>query len=358
MINPSFWKNKRVFITGHTGFKGGWLALWLKKMGVQVKGYALAPSTPLNLFEMAQVASGMQSVFGDLRDPEKLCKEMKEFNPDIVIHMAAQALVRPSYRDPVGTYATNVMGTIHLFEACRKASNLKVIVNVTSDKCYENKELQRGYAENDSMGGHDPYSNSKGCVELISSAYRRSFFEPEGKAALATVRAGNVIGGGDWAEDRLIPDCIRNLVNQEFIAIRNPSSIRPWQHVLDPLHGYLLLVEQLWENPKKYSRGWNFGPSVEQAKQVDWVVDRLTQLWGNGARWQLVKQDKTLHEAVYLKLDCTLAHEQLGWKPMLNIQQALEYTVDWYSSVLREKKSALDLSNLQIEKFEKLVDIK
>jgi len=302
-FNSGFWQGKRVFLTGHTGFKGGWAALWLQHMGAQVKGFALNPPSTPSLFECAKVASGMQSDIGDIRDREAIASSMRAFNPDILIHMAAQPLVRLSYREPVETYATNVMGTLHVFEAARQCPNLRAIVNITTDKCYENREWEWGYRENEPMGGHDPYSNSKGCAELVTSAYRKSFFSAPGTPALASVRAGNVIGGGDWAEDRLIPDILKAFENKQPVVIRNPLATRPWQHVLEPLRGYFMLAEQLYSDEKKqFAEGWNFGPIEDDAKPVQWIVERLVKHWGNGASWQLDGGEHP-HEANYLKLD-------------------------------------------------------
>ncbi|MBU1775020.1 MAG: CDP-glucose 4,6-dehydratase, partial [Gammaproteobacteria bacterium] len=290
-VNATFWRGKKVFMTGHTGFKGGWLSLWLQSMGAQVTGFALLPPTIPSLFEVADVAQGMTSIIGDIREAESLAKAVREAAPEIVIHMAAQPLVRYSYANPVETYSTNVMGTVHLLEAVRQTPSVRAVVNVTSDKCYDNKEWVWGYRENEAMGGFDPYSNSKGCAELVASAYRNSFFNPEKyhehKVALASVRAGNVIGGGDWAADRLIPDILRAISDNKPVVIRSPHAIRPWQHVLEPLSGYLLLAEKLYEQGIAYAEGWNFGPNDEDAKPVQWIVERLTEQWGDGASWLL-----------------------------------------------------------------------
>ncbi len=353
--SSAFWKGKRVFLTGHTGFKGSWLSLWLTRMGAEVMGYALAPPSDPNLFKLADLSSRMSSVTGDVRDLPLLSRRMAEFKPDIVIHMAAQALVRLSYREPVETYATNVMGTVHVLEAARKTSSVRTVVNVTSDKCYENREWAWGYRENEPMGGHDPYSNSKGCSELVTSAYRRSFFANAG-IGLASGRAGNVIGGGDWAEDRLIPDCMRALAAGKPIVIRNPRSIRPWQHVLEPLSGYLRLAEKLWHEPNQFAEGWNFGPESSDARQVDWIADRIVGLWGDGARWELVPlSEPQPHEAHYLKLDCSMAHAHLAWQPSLRLDQTLQWVVDWYKRV-NQGESALGVTLEQIARYEGLLD--
>ncbi len=336
-MNQSFWAGKSVFITGHTGFKGSWLSLWLQYLGAEVTGYALQPPTNPSLFEVADVGSGMRSVIADIRDGAALAKAMRAAAPAVVIHMAAQPLVRHSYVNPVETYSTNVMGTVHLLEAVRWAPSVRAVVNVTSDKCYENKEWVWGYRESESMGGFDPYSNSKGCVELVTAAYRSSFFNPEKytehRVALATGRAGNVIGGGDWADDRLIPDIMRAISENRPVVIRNPHAIRPWQHVLEPLSGYLRLAQKLHAEGAVYAEGWNFGPNDEDAKPVQWIVERLTQQWGAGACWSL-DQGNHLHEARYLKLDCSKAKMRLGWQARWSLARALEEIVAWQRAYL------------------------
>lgn len=322
-----------MLLTGHTGFKGGWLSLWLQSMGAQVTGYALAPPTNPSLFEVADVARGMTSVIGDIRDLEHLRKVFVERQPEIVIHMAAQPLVRYSYAEPVETYSTNVMGTVNLLESVRVTSSVKAVVNVTSDKCYDNKEWLWGYRENEAMGGYDPYSNSKGCAELVTSAYRNSYFHPEKYAthgvAIASGRAGNVIGGGDWAGDRLIPDIVRAIMQGQPVNIRSPHAIRPWQHVLEPLSGYLVLAQKLYEEGASYAEGWNFGPNDEDAKPVQWIVEHLTQAWGEGASWVLDGGDHP-HEAHYLKLDCSKAKMRLDWHPRWHLQDALGAIIEWH----------------------------
>ncbi|RYY17500.1 MAG: CDP-glucose 4,6-dehydratase [Alphaproteobacteria bacterium] len=313
LVNPTFWSGKRVFLTGHTGFKGSWLSLWLQAMGADLTGFALAPPTDPSLFQAADVAQGMTSIIGDIRDAGALAHALVTASPEIVIHMAAQPLVRASYDDPVGTYATNVMGTVHVLEAVRRAPGVRACVVVTTDKCYENREWVWGYREDEAMGGYDPYSNSKGCAELVTSAYRRSFFGESGTAT-ASARAGNVIGGGDWAVDRLIPDILRAVVAGEPVVIRNPHSIRPWQHVLEPLSGYLVLAQSLWTDPTGAAEGWNFGPRDEDARPVQWIVEQLCELWGDGASW--VRDERLQpHEANYLKLDISKARARLGWEP-------------------------------------------
>lgn len=334
-MNAAFWQGRRVFLTGHTGFKGGWLSLWLQQLGAEVTGYALeAPTTP-SLFEVAGVARGMVSIIGDVRDGESLKRAMAQARPEIVIHMAAQPLVRYSYVNPVETYATNVMGVVNLLEAVRATPGVHSVVNVTSDKCYENREWPWGYRENEAMGGYDPYSNSKGCAELVTAGYRSSFFNAEKYAehgiALGSGRAGNVIGGGDWAMDRLIPDMLRAIGAGQPVMIRNPHSIRPWQHVLEPLSGYLTLAEKLYTEGPVHAEGWNFGPHDIDAKPVEWIIERMTQEWGAGASWQLDGQNHP-HEATYLKLDCSKARGQLGWHPRWDIGQTIAKIVEWHKA--------------------------
>lgn len=328
LVDPGFWAGRRVFLTGHTGFKGSWLSLWLQQMGAELTGFALAPPTDPALFEVADVGSGMTSILGDIRDAEALASALVAADPEIVIHMAAQPLVRASYDDPVGTYATNVMGTVHLLEAVRKAPGVRAVCVVTTDKCYENREWVWGYREDEAMGGHDPYSNSKGCAELVTSAYRRSFFGGAGTAAIGSGRAGNVIGGGDWAADRLVPDILRAVAAGEPVLIRNPSSIRPWQHVLEPLSGYLVLCQALWNDPATAAEPWNFGPRDADARPVQWIVERICALWGEGASWEKDSAAQP-HEANYLKLDISKAHAGLGWEPRWSLAQALENIVAW-----------------------------
>lgn len=331
-MNPGFWAGKRIFLTGHTGFKGSWLSLWLQQLGAQVTGYALQPPTNPSLFESAKVAEGMKSVFGDIRDLSALKKAMGEAKPEIVIHLAAQSLVRESYNFPVETYEINVMGTVHLLEAVRQTPGVKAVVVVTTDKCYENREWAWGYRENDPMGGFDVYSNSKGCVELVSAAYRSSFFNPQSYqthgVAVATARAGNVIGGGDWAKDRLIPDILSAFESGRPVLIRSPHSIRPWQHALEPLRGYLTLAEKLYLDGPLYAEAWNFGPQDEDNLPVEWLVKRLAELWGKGAQWQIDKGEHP-HEAAFLKLDISKARTRLNWHPTLRLDKALSLTVDW-----------------------------
>jgi CDP-glucose 4,6-dehydratase len=336
-FNKDFFAGKKVFLTGHTGFKGSWLSLWLHALGAEVTGYALAPPTEPSLFDGCRIDELVHSVIADVRDLERLKTELAAAAPEIVIHMAAQPLVRDSYKIPVETYATNVMGTVHLLEAVRSCSTVRAVVNVTTDKVYENREWVWGYRENEPFGGYDPYSNSKGCSELVTAAYRSSYFVNQQLnssttqrhgAAVATARAGNVIGGGDWATDRLIPDCIRAILKGEEILIRNPHAIRPWQHVLEPLSGYLLLAQRLCEDGASFAEGWNFGPLDEDARPVGWIVERLCEGWGEGAGYRL-DQGEHPHEAHYLKLDISKARAGLGWQPRWSLATAMEKIIDW-----------------------------
>ncbi|MDE1947977.1 MAG: CDP-glucose 4,6-dehydratase [Burkholderiales bacterium] len=347
--HPDFWHGKRVLLTGHTGFKGGWLSLWLQSMGARVRGVALAPPTDPSLFDMARVAEGMEHRIADIRDFAAVQRQFSEFRPEIVIHMAAQPLVRLSYSQPVETYATNVMGTVHVLEAARQVASVKAIVNITTDKCYENREWAWGYREDEAMGGHDPYSSSKGCAELVSSAYRRSFLEGAG-IAMATARAGNVIGGGDWAADRLVPDILRALQQRQAVLIRNPHAIRPWQHVLEPLSGYLVLAERLYtQQGQSDAEGWNFGPRDEDARPVQWIVERLCRAWGDGARWSLQPGDHP-HEAHYLKLDISKARQRLHWAPRWSLDTALARIVEWHRDWLAGQDMRAACQN-QISQF-------
>jgi len=345
MIDQEFWRGKRVFLTGHTGFKGSWLALWLSSLGAQVKGYALNPPTSPSLFNELKVDRMIDSQIGDIRDQDILYKSMVEFNPDILIHMAAQPLVRYSYDAPIETYEVNVIGTAKVLEVARSCPNLKAIVNITTDKCYENDERIEGYKENDPMGGHDPYSSSKGCAELVASAYRRSFLQEQG-IGLASVRAGNVIGGGDWANDRLIPDILRSFEKDKPVVIRNPNAIRPWQHVLEPLSGYLVLAQKLFYNQERYSGAWNFGPNDKDVKPVDWILNKMTLKWPNSS-WVLDKNSNP-HEASFLKLDISKAESELGWKPVWELSYTLEKIIAWHRSWLnQENMQAVCLAEIE-----------
>jgi len=328
-MNSSFWKGKRVFITGHTGFKGSWLSIWLQHLGSVLTGYSLEPPTTPSLFELAKVSDGMNSVEGDVRDSDALKVSLLESKPEIVIHMAAQPLVRESYQRPVDTFETNILGTVNLFEAVRGCSSVQAVVNITTDKCYENKEWIWGYREHEAIGGRDPYSASKACAELVSSAYRESFFESEAsRVALATARAGNVIGGGDWAKDRLMTDLIYAFTKGKPLQIRNPNAIRPWQHVLEPLRGYLMLAERLYDKGNCFAEAWNFGPKDEDVKPVSWLVEYLSKFWNDSTEWKIQLGDHP-HEANHLKLDISKANSRLGWVPQINLEKALQMTAEW-----------------------------
>ncbi len=329
-MNPDFWAGKRVFLTGHTGFKGGWLSLWLQSLGAEVHGYALSPPTEPNLFTVAKISQSMAgSTIADIRDASALTKAMKMAQPDIVIHLAAQPLVRYSYVEPTETYATNVMGTVNLFEAIRKSPTVKAALNITTDKCYENREWLKPYREDEALGGYDPYSSSKACSELVTAAYRQSFLAESG-VAVASARAGNVIGGGDWAQDRLIPDFLRAIDANKPLVVRAPNAIRPWQHVLEPLSGYLMLAERLFVEGASFAEAWNFGPADEDARNVGWIVEQLTAA-KPGALWQTDKNSQP-HEANYLKLDSSKAHARLGWQPRWKLQSALEKIMQWHKN--------------------------
>jgi CDP-glucose 4,6-dehydratase len=333
MIDKAFWRGKRVFLTGHTGFKGAWISIWLTELGAEVWGYALDPPTEPSLYEKAGLASRIHSMFGDIRDRESLKRALETAKPEFIIHMAAQPLVRLSYEEPLLTYETNVMGTANLLETVRGCDSIRAVVLVTTDKCYENKEWDWGYRENEPLGGYDPYSSSKACAEIVAAAYRSSFFNPKDygrthNVAIATARAGNVIGGGDWAKDRLVPDIVKAIGEGRKVLIRSPESIRPWQYVLEPLAGYLLLAENLYTKGVEYAEAWNFGPYDSDAKPVGWIVEQLYKRWPGAPGFEFDTAPKP-HEASYLKLDCSKAISRLGWKPTWNLGTALEKIVDW-----------------------------
>lgn len=352
-MTTDFWRNKRVFVTGHTGFKGSWLCLWLSRLGAHVTGYALEPPTAPSLYDLAGVAELVDSHIADIRDSGRLQSAMSEARPEIVFHLAAQPLVRDSYLLPVETYSTNVMGTVHLLEVIRHCPSVKAVVNVTTDKCYENREWPWGYRENESMGGYDPYSSSKACSELVTAAYRSSYFNParyaEHGVALASARAGNVIGGGDWAAERLIPDCIRAILAVEPIRVRNPHAIRPWQHVLEPLAGYLTLARRLYEEGTAFAEGWNFGPG-DDARPVEWIVRSLCEKWNHVAGYT-IDDGQHPHEAHYLKLDCSKARMQLGWQPLWSLAAALDAIITW-TKAYQDGSDLRALCLKQIEKYE------
>lgn len=357
-MNPDFWHKRKVLLTGHTGFKGSWLSLWFQSLGTEVIGYSLPSPTQPSLCVMAEVEKGMESIRGDVLDLERLQRVVREHRPEIVFHMAAQSLVRRSYFDPVGTYATNVLGTVNVLEAVRGASTVRAVVIVTTDKCYENCEDHRAYRETDRLAGFDPYSSSKACAELVTAAFRKSFFtgaKREAKVGVASARAGNVIGGGDWAADRLIPDAMRAVHEGRKLLIRNPHAVRPWQHVLDPLNGYLILAEKLSEDPERFSESWNFGPVESETLSVSAVLERLRELWGPDVLWRL-DDGPHPHEARCLKLDCTKAKAELGWEPQWNLNSALEATVHWYKAQqLHQDVRAVTLD--QIRSYQSMLNL-
>lgn len=348
LINSSFWRDKRVLVTGHTGFKGSWLCLWLEALGAEVSGISLKPAASPNLFAEADVGRDIQNTFADIRNKSAIHDAIATFRPEIVIHMAAQPLVRRSYQDPVETYSTNVMGTVNLLEAVRQFEGVRAVINVTTDKCYDNKEWLWPYREDEPLGGHDPYSSSKACAELVTQAYMKSFYH-NSNTALASARAGNVIGGGDWSNDRLVPDILRGFQEKNPVIIRNPQAVRPWQHVLESLHGYLSLAQNLFNEGHSFSEAWNFGPKDEDAKSVGWIMDEMSLRWGEGASW-LKDEDDNPHEATYLKLDISKAKQRLGWSPKWNLDQSLDHIVSWHKGWL-QKRPARDLCLEQIQEF-------
>ena len=348
-MDYNFWKGKKVLVTGHTGFKGSWLSLWLQMLGAEVTGFSMKPPTTPNLFEIADVARDMNSVIDDLRDRAAIQSALQDAKPDIVFHMAAQSLVRYSYAHPVETYTTNLMGLVHLLDGVRQIQATKAVISITSDKCYENDERDIGFKEEDAMGGFDPYSSSKGCQELISSAYRRSFQTP-----IATARSGNVIGGGDWALDRLVPDILRAIEKGENVIIRNPISTRPWQHVLAPLEGYIHLAQKVYEDGDNYSGAWNFGASDEEAKPVQWIVEHMTRKWGRGAGFVIDTGGANLHESKYLKLDCTKANSELDWASKWPLCTTLDKIIDWHKAYLGKE----DMRNFTLQQISQYMDTK
>jgi len=356
-MNKEFWEGKTVLITGHTGFKGSWLSLWLQKLNVNLIGISKSIPTNPSMYELSKVENGMKSIIGDIRDYDTILNTINENKPDIVIHMAAQSILRESYNNPIETYDTNIMGTVNILEAIRNCRKSCIVLIITSDKCYENILSNKNHKENDPMGGFDPYSSSKGCAELVTSCYRNSFFNPDKfdshKISIASVRAGNVIGGGDWAKDRLIPDIIKGIINEKEIKIRNPDSIRPWQFVLDPLYGYITLIEKLEMNNKEFSEGWNFGPKDEDMKSVKWILSKLEKLWPNKIKLKFENENEP-HEEKILKLNCEKAKNKLGWEQKLNLESSLEWTLDWYKAFVN-KKDLRKISEEQIENYTRLI---
>lgn len=356
-IDKSFWKDRKVFITGHTGFKGSWLSLWLNTLGAKITGYSLEPSSE-SIFNCINLSKLMQNNYIDnILHVNSISNALNNSQAEIIIHLAAQPLVKESYLNPINTYETNVMGLINVFEAARNAKNVKAIINITTDKCYKNNEWLWGYRENDELGGYDPYSNSKACAELVSQSYRDSFFNDQ-NIGLATARAGNVLGGGDWAKNRIVPDAMRSFIKSVPLTIRSPKSIRPWQHVLDALSGYIILAQNIYDKPKEFSEGWNFAPNNEDVLPVSKLADIMTKYWGEGSVWELDKNITTQHEAQYLKLDCSKAKARLKWRPIWKIQRALKETVEWYK-VWNELsgEQMLDFTVNQISKYQKDYEI-
>jgi len=354
-LNKLFWKGRRVFITGHTGFKGSWLSFWLAELGADVKGFSLVPDVSPNLYDTLSLGNRIESVFGDIRNLDHLKRELAEFKPEVVFHMAAQAIVRTSYDDPIETFETNVIGTVNLLESVKFVKSIKAVISVTSDKCYENREWDWKYRESDPMGGWDPYSASKGCAELVTASFRRSYFQNGNsdsiKTGIATARAGNVIGGGDWSKDRLIPDIMRSFSKQEPVVIRNPAAVRPWQYILDLLHGYMVLAEKLYKDPKRYSEAWNFGPSESDERSVEFILNKMIETWGEGASWKLDKGVNP-HEASYLKLDSSKSRMNLGWNTKVTLPSALESLTSWYKNYFYGA-DITEFTKSQIREFEK-----
>jgi len=359
-IFNDIYKNKKVLITGHTGFKGSWLSLWLTLLGAEVVGFSLSPNTEPNLFNVLNLEKHLTSIIGDIRDKDTIEKVLIQYKPDFIFHLAAQPLVRRSYQEPHLTFETNIMGTVNLLEAVRKSNFEGVIVNVTSDKCYENTGCISSFKENDPMGGYDPYSASKGASEIVTAAYRNSFFNPEcygvsHRVALASARAGNVIGGGDWSEDRLIPDIVRALFKEEEIIIRNPHAVRPWQHVMECISGYLLLGAKLYGNPIEFAEGWNFGSNENTIMTVEEILLKSLELWGSG-NYKIIPEN-FLKEAAFLKLDISKAKEKLGWQPVYNINQSLEKTISWYKNYYFQGADMFEFTKSQIEEYTDYVTV-
>ncbi len=352
LVEPSHWAGRRVLVTGHTGFKGAWLSLWLHQMGAEVTGLALSPEEP-SLFSQIRLGELVRHVVGDIRDADLVDRVVADARPQTVFHLAAQPLVRLSYEQPRETFATNVLGTVHLLDACRRVDGLEAVVAVTSDKCYENREWVWPYRECDPMGGHDPYSASKGAAELVIAAYRNSFFDGEGSPSIASVRAGNVIGGGDWAQDRLVPDIIRAIIDERSVQIRSPNAVRPWQHVLEALGGYLLIAQRLAQGDRQAASAWNFGPAAQDTRPVHWIVEKMIERWGRGS--VEIDRNPKPHEANLLKLDCTKAHAHLGWRPAFNLSQAIEWIVDWHKQV-EQGGDARQISQVQLHTYKSLLD--
>jgi CDP-glucose 4,6-dehydratase len=351
VIDSKFWSGRRVFLTGHTGFKGAWTVLLLRHLGAHVTGFALRATDPNDLFEVIDCKNAVEKhIIADIREERPIAEALAAAKPEIVIHMAAQSLVRLSYQDPIRTYATNVLGTVHLLDGVRQSGDVRAVLIVTSDKCYENHDWVWGYRENDRLGGSDPYSSSKACAELITEAYRASYFGAKQSCQIASVRAGNVIGGGDWARDRLVPDAMRAFTGNSVLRIRNPAAVRPWQHVLDPVAGYLLLAQHLVEQGRTFAESWNFGPAAASEVSVSHIVETLVGLWGDGARWEPDANEHP-HEAAYLKLDCAKAATRLGWRPLIELDQALDLTVEWYRSL----RAGADMRRVTLDQLQRIL---
>ncbi len=358
-VNESFWNKKNVFLTGHSGFKGSWLSIWLNKIGANLTGYSLEPNTSPNLFDVCAVKEKCNSIFGDIRDYKKLEQELIKSDPEIIIHMAAQPLVLDSYENPIETYSSNVMGTVNLMNISRGLNKLRCILVVTTDKCYENQEFNEPFIEDNPLGGYDPYSSSKACAEIATAAFRSSFFNPQDygskhQVGVATARAGNVIGGGDWSRHRLLPDFIRAISNESCVSIRNPSATRPWQHVLEPLAGYLTLCEKIYNNGGQYGGSWNFGPNKDSAKNVEWIARKFKDIWGDSFEYVINNSEFNAHEANFLELDSTKAIKKLGWNRKYNIDQTINTTIDWYRSFLSNEPSIIDFTLNQIDEYQKI----